>query len=185
MSSTAERGALSEAARRILETRAPLHRRGEDELMDAQAFALSGLVTAVAFGASTSELVVGGLGAKRGAVVVVRDGKIVAASKEDADFPWKLVVDPSHKVAATLSQDGGVRVWTFGFDLERGPRASRQHHQAHDRHGVHGLVVPGHLDLRLVGARQLDELRRGPRVQATLIDDLDFGAGDHLSPART
>ena len=76
--------------------------------------ALSGLVTAVAFGASTSELVVGGLGAKRGAVVVVRDGKIVAASKEDADFPWKLVVDPSHKVAATLSQDGGVRVW----DLE-------------------------------------------------------------------
>lgn len=34
-----ERTALAEAARRILETRAPLHRRGEDEMMDAQAFA--------------------------------------------------------------------------------------------------------------------------------------------------
>jgi len=40
---TAERGALAEAARRILETRAPLHRRGEDELMDAQAFAPTAL----------------------------------------------------------------------------------------------------------------------------------------------
>jgi len=39
----AERGALAEAARRILETRAPLHRRGEDELMDAQAFAPAAL----------------------------------------------------------------------------------------------------------------------------------------------
>jgi hypothetical protein len=34
-----ERAALAEAALRILETRAPLHRRGEDELMDAHAFA--------------------------------------------------------------------------------------------------------------------------------------------------
>ncbi len=34
-----ERTALAEAARRILATRAPLHRRGEDELLDARAFA--------------------------------------------------------------------------------------------------------------------------------------------------
>jgi hypothetical protein len=40
---TSERAALHEAARRILETRAPLHRKGEDELMDAQAFAPAAL----------------------------------------------------------------------------------------------------------------------------------------------
>jgi len=34
-----ERAVLGDAARRILDTRSPLHRRGEDELLDARAFA--------------------------------------------------------------------------------------------------------------------------------------------------
>jgi WD40 repeat protein len=75
---------------------------------------LIGLVTAVAFGESRSTLVVGGIGGARGSVVVLRDGQIVASSKDDADLPWQVTVDPSHKIAATLSQDGGVRVWDLG-----------------------------------------------------------------------
>jgi hypothetical protein len=39
----AERSLISEAARRIVGTRVPLHRHGEDELLDAQGFAASSL----------------------------------------------------------------------------------------------------------------------------------------------
>jgi WD40 repeat protein len=70
-----------------------------------------GVVTALAFGETKSVLAVGGAGAIRGSVLVLRDGIIAAASKDDADIPVRIAVDPSGAIAATVGQDGATRIW--------------------------------------------------------------------------
>jgi WD40 repeat protein len=77
----------------------------------AQTPLAGGVVTALAFGESRSVVVVGGAGAVRGSVLVLRDGTIAASSKDDADIPIRMAVDPSGTIAATIGQDGATRIW--------------------------------------------------------------------------
>ncbi len=42
---------------------------------------------------------------------MLRDGVIAATSKDDADIPIRIAVDPSGAIAATIGQDGATRIW--------------------------------------------------------------------------
>src|SRR5690606_4102431 len=61
-----------------------------------------------------------------------------------------------------------------GDDANGASGAGRQHHQAHDRGAADLDAILFHVDRRLVAARHLDELGRGTRVQAALVDDLEI-----------
>ncbi len=57
------------------------------------------------------------------------------------------------------------------------PMPGREHHQPHDRLAARAFALVRHGDLRVEALHQLDEFRRGARVQALLVDDLE-DAGD-------
>ncbi len=90
----------------------------------AQAPLSGGVVSALAFGESSDVLAVGGIGGARGSFLVLRNGQVAASSSADADWPWQVAVDPSHAIAATLSQDGGVRIWDMKTAALRATLAS-------------------------------------------------------------
>ncbi len=69
-----------------------------------------GVVSAIAFGEPTRSSS-SAAGAARGSILVLRDGVIAATSKDDADIPIRIAVDPSGAIAATIGQDGATRIW--------------------------------------------------------------------------
>ena len=63
----------------------------------------------------------------------------------------------------------------------RAARAGGKHHQAHDRRAADRGAVLLDRDLGLEAAGELDEFRRGARMQAALVDDLEI-RGNQRSP---
>ncbi len=64
--------------------------------------------TALAFGADGSELLVGDAD---GVLSAFRDGKLVARKASAGGTIWSLETDPTGARAATISDDGGLRLW--------------------------------------------------------------------------
>ena len=61
----------------------------------------------------------------------------------------------------------------IGRDRDRRAPRRRQQQNAHDALSVHHLRVADDTDVRLEARRQVDEPRRGARVQSELVDDGD------------
>src|SRR5690606_29614978 len=67
--------------------------------------------------------------------------------------------------------DGFRPLGSLGPEVERCAGASGKHHQTHDGRTADGIAVAGHRDVGVERFRQLDELRRGARVQSFAIAD--------------
>ena len=78
--------------------------------------------------------------------------------------------------------DGRLLVGAVGGDRDRRAARRRQQQNSHDALAVHHLRVAADADLRLEARRQVDEPRRGPRVQPELVDDGDGAARSIRAP---
>src|SRR6516165_10380864 len=94
------------------------------------------------------------------------------------------VEDPSLLIETAADQigergDGAHRLGAAPRELDRGPRARREHHQSHDgppRYGI-PILTNGDFGIKLPG--KLDEARGGPRMKAALVANGD-GAPDRV-----
>src|SRR5690606_32659822 len=106
----------------------------------------------------------------------------------DTACPWRtkftlLALSEALRDELPQGLDRLLRVGSLGLDEHRRAPAGGEHHDAHDALRVDPPAAAREPDLGLESARDLGELRRGPRVQAELVHDLDFLTG-HRSSGR-
>lgn len=115
----AERAVLSRDGRLVAVYLTSFDRRGVAVFEVASGrrlwdFATGAILMALAFRGGTGEVIVGTFD---GEVAVLRDGKVVSATRAGGSPIGILVSSSSGRLAATMNQDGGLRIWDLALAL--------------------------------------------------------------------